>query len=305
MSEIVEILGNKLYGLVHPYALDGRVGSHPPDFEGWASMNSYLLLEADRALLYNTGYSVHQDALIEQLEHLVGERALALVVSRVEFASMCNARPIADRFTVEVVHQEMKLDVDSFLNFRPQFPIGTNDGLVGVRQSGLTDTDVWGVRENGLTEPNGIKVDRAGRRRLEAVETPLRLLPMEWRYDFESGTLFTGDMFCWCTRDHEDGPWVESDTTASATNLDVVYRSLIHNRYWWLAGADTAPLISALDRVFANYKVDVIAPDHGAIICGAAVATHTELLQQVLRDAGKADPVGVAAGRWKAGRTNR
>src|SRR5262245_3912194 len=95
-SETISLGGN-VFGLVNTYELDGRPSSHPIEARGYTTMNCYLVLEGDRAVLINTGYSVHDEALQAQLEALMGDRPLDLVLPRVEFPSFCNARSIADR----------------------------------------------------------------------------------------------------------------------------------------------------------------------------------------------------------------
>ena len=104
-SEILTIAEGKLFGLMNSCDLDGRTGSHPLDVRGFSTMNCYLLTEDERALLIGTGYSVHEGALLAQLDELIGGRVLSLLIPRVEFAAMCNARPIADRFEVDVAYQ--------------------------------------------------------------------------------------------------------------------------------------------------------------------------------------------------------
>lgn len=291
MSEIVSIVPDRLYGLVHPYRLDGRVNSHPTDFDGWASMNCYLLNEPDRALLYNTGYSVHEAALLTQLEELVGDRPLGLALPRMEFASTCNARPVADRFNVDVAHQEMEIDINGFLNFRPtDHPSGADDGLRRVKQLRYNSPEVE------------LRVDLAGRRCLEVVPTPLRLLPSDWVYDRETQTIFTNDVFSWFTRADEQGPWVE-DTDSDDLDDSTAEASLFNCRYWWLPGSRVDEMRRTLESVFSTYPVQTIAPDHGAIIRGAAVQHNVDRLDRALARAGELESVGVAAGHWTMGST--
>jgi hypothetical protein len=65
-GRILPISSERLVALVHPYELDGRVSSHPLDERGFSTMNCYLFLEDEHALLYSTGYSVHEQALMTQ-----------------------------------------------------------------------------------------------------------------------------------------------------------------------------------------------------------------------------------------------
>jgi hypothetical protein len=92
---VLELVEGKLYAIAGPYELDGRVSSHPVGARGWSTMLCYLFLEDDGAVLLNTGYSAHEEALIQPLRDLVGDRDLSLLIARVEFPSMCNARPLS------------------------------------------------------------------------------------------------------------------------------------------------------------------------------------------------------------------
>src|SRR5262249_39489131 len=111
-------------------------------------------------------------------------------------------------------------------------------------------------------------------RRLEIVLPELRLLPCSWGYDEETRTLLTGDIFSWVWWDRPDGPWVLDDGVEDPTTPERLEAFLLHGRYWWLAGADTAPLRRGLADLFERYRIDAIGPDHGCILRGAAVARH-------------------------------
>jgi hypothetical protein len=282
---IVPIVDGRLYALVHPYELDGRPSSHPLDVRGVSTMNCFLLIEGDDATLISTGYSAHQDALLEDLGELLGDRGLSLVIPRVEYASMCNARPIADRFRVTNVYAQLPDRPSEVLNFRPEWSAGDGDGL--------RDAERLPTRP-GTSAP----VDAAGRRRLEFVLPQLRLLPNVWAYDRETRTLFTGDLFSWVWQDQPGGPWLLDGEQDDPTTPDRVEHFLLRNRYWWLAGAHTPPLRRWLAELCDRYDIDVVAPDHGCVLTGAAVARHVGLLDEALAAAASRPPAGVTAGRW-------
>ena len=286
-SEVIEIGDGKLFALIHAYALDGRESSHPLDVRGFTTMNSYLLVEDDRALLWGTGFTVHQEALLAQLEGLVGDRALALLIPRTEFAGMCNARPIADRFPVDVAYMRIPSPPAVFLNFRPEFPQGETDGLRDVP---------FELIERGDLLP----VDLAGRRRLEVLSPELRLMPNSWGYDAETGTLFVPDAFTWVWRAAAAGPWLIGDGDADPTTPERVEHCLVDNRFWWLPGADIEPIRASMAELFDTYAIETIAPDHGCILRGAAIQRHYQLLDDYLARAATLPSVGIAAGSRRA-----
>jgi hypothetical protein len=111
--------------------------------------------------------------------------------------------------------------------------------------------------------------------------------------------MFTGDLFGWNSRSDFDAPWHLSDSNdADAADQDYVVDYLIHNRYWWLAGADTSSLRRILADTFEKYPVEILAPDHGCVLSGPSVPQQCALLDSVLEIVGRLEPVGLAAGRW-------
>jgi hypothetical protein len=210
------------------------------------------------------------------------------VIPRVEFSSMCNARPIADRFHVDAIYQRIDLfDPSYFLNFRPEFPRGATDGLRNVPS-------------HPISTSSGVPVFAGddGRRPLEFLLPELRLLQCPWAFDHDTRTLFTSDVFSWVWRDADDGPWLLADGDDDPTTLERVSEFLLHNRYWWLAGSDTSRIRAWLADVFDRYPVERVAPDHGCVLTGAAIARHRGLLDDALADAATRPASGVAVGRW-------
>jgi len=283
---VLPVAGERLFALSHPYELDGRVGTHPLEARGWSAAHCYVFVENERALLLNTGYSAHQEALLAQLDGIVGGRTLSLMIPRPEFISMCNARPVADRFTVDTVWLKGRFDASDLLNFRPEFG-PADDGLKAAQTHLL---------ERGVPVP----VDPAAGGGLEVISPELRLLPCSWSYDEATRTLFTGDIFGWVTRESRDGPWSVDGTDGDPTTSEDVEQFLVRNRYWWLAGADTEPLRRSLADLFERLEIATIAPDTGCLLLGHAVVDrHYELLDTALARAGRSRSVGVEAGRWR------
>ncbi len=282
---MTELVPDRLWALSNPFELDGRVTTHPLDVRGFAPMQCYLLKEGDRALLIGSGWTVHQDALLEQLTAALGDARLSLLPMRLEFPSLCNARPIADRFPIDAVYERVPLaHPDEWLNFRPEFPITPSS----LRRATPISTSTGDL----------LPIDADGRRTLRMIEAPLRLVPTHWGYDEETRTLFTVDMFSWVYRPTSAGPWVadaDDDTTA-----DTVHHHLARNRYWWLPGANTDSIRRALADVFERYEVETIAPEWGCVLRGAdAVRRHYDLLDGVLRDACDEAPTGIDPANWR------
>jgi hypothetical protein len=286
-SEITTLADGRLHVLSNSYELDGRVATHPVDARGHAPMHCYLLKERERALLVGTGLTVHQEQVLEQIAAVLGSARLSLIPLALDFMRLSNARPIADRFGLELVYQPQFSNAPSFwLNFRPEFPDDDGDGLRAARAGEL---------RTGLP----ISLGSAGERELELVVPPLRLLPNPWLYDAATRTMFTVDVFTWVWRAEDRGPWVLTDADDDPTTADTVERALLHNRFWWLAGADTARLRRALAAVFDRYEIEIIAPDYGCALAGAGVVSrHYQLLDDVLAAAARQQSFGVEVSKW-------
>ena len=287
-GQIIDIGGaGKHFALMHPYALSGRETSHPLDMRGWTTSNMSLLVEDDHALLVGTGYSVHQEALLAQLETLVGDRSLAIVIPRAEFSAMCNARPIADRFQVDMAYLRIPSPPRVFLNFRPQFPDDETDGLRDVP---------FELIERG----HRLAVDLAGTRVLEVLSPELRLMPNSWGYDAATKTLLSSDIFTWVLRDTAAGPWLIDSDDPDTTTPAQIEHALAHNRYWWLPGADMDDIRASLAELFDTHDIETVVPDNGPLLRGAAIQRQYQLLDDYLVQAAAQPAIGVAAADWKA-----
>jgi flavorubredoxin len=251
-------------------------------------MQCYVLDEDERVLLVGTGLSSQQQQILDQLEALVDSKRISLIPSGFDFTRLCNARPIADRYGVEYVYQPPIFDTPpNWLNFRPDFPLDETDRLRDAQAQSVT---------------TGEPFTFAGRRTLEVLVPPLRLLPNQWLYDEATKTLFTVDVFTWIWREDDTGPWVVTEGDEDTTTAETVRHIVCDNRYWWLPGADTTRIRSALAEVFERYEIENIAPEHGCVLKGSSVvARHYQLLDDLLAAAPSQRAHGVDVGQWSFG----
>jgi hypothetical protein len=292
-SDVIALAEGKLYQLPNPYELNGYVATHPPWASGFAPCNAFLLVEGGRALLIDSGYSVHEQALLRRLGTLIDpETPLEVFMTTIgEFSAICNAKPVADHFNV-VKFYGIILGANEWMDFRPEHaPYGTAVG--GGRMA---------EAETGLASSSGtLDWSHAGRT-LDIFAPPIRLLPSHWAFDAETGTLFTGDSFTHVWRETDAGPWAVHDDE-EPPSLDEVYDFLVSTRYWWLPGAATEELERDIADVFGRYDVQTIAPRFGCTLIGRdVVAAHYDLLMGVLRRARESEATGVLAGAEPMGR---
>jgi hypothetical protein len=288
-GEITPLYEDKLFALSHPYELDGRATGHPLDERGYAPMQCYLLREEDRALLIGSGLTMHQEAVLTGLETLLDRQKLSFMPLGFDFANLCNARPIADRFGYEYVFQGPLVRAPHlWLNFRPEFPTDETDPLRAA--------EPFPMRTGAPID----HLDASGGRTLHLLVPGLRLLPNQWLYDEATKTLFTVDVFTWVKRDDANGPWVVTDEDDDDTTLETVENFLYNNRYWWLKGADTTRIRNSLAEVFERYEVTTIAPEYGSVLRGEKVVKrHVQLLDDLLASAPDQPEQSVEVGQWK------
>jgi hypothetical protein len=267
--------GGRLHALSNPYEIDGRVGWHPRTVRGFAPMNCYLLTSGGRATLIDTGITVHREALLTQLDHVLPEGCrLSILHTRLgEYNSLCNTPAVAARFAVDEVCGA-HVNADLWTDFEP------HDGVGEEEYAHVIDD----VRVRVLGNDQSLTVAPAGARRLRVFVAVLRLLPTHWAYDEATGTLFTSDMFTHVCRARPDSGWVVT-ADADDTTIEVVREHMVGARYWWLPEAETGEIEAGLAEVFERHRVERIAPGYGCILDGAEVVErHLAMVLEVLAE---------------------
>jgi hypothetical protein len=269
-SAVLPIVDGRLYALQNSFALGGRASAYPANAEGYSVCNCYLLKEGDRAVLLDSGLTVHADSLISQVASLIdpGTRLSVYPLRINEFMSVANVEALADAFDVEQCYSS-NADAAVWVDF------GARSDKPGAKVSPLVTTMV--KRSQRL-----FVGDEERGRALEAFQAPIRLIGTRWIYDEMTRTLFTSDSFSWEWSQSEDGPWFLDNATCNTTAAQV--RSfLLNTRYWWLEGGDTATLRRKLALVFEQYDIENLAPGYGRVFRGRdLVKRQYQLLDQVL-----------------------
>lgn len=288
---IVELSLGRLFMLPAPYELDGRVSTHPRTATGYGSMNCYLLVEGDEALLLDTGMSSHQELLLAQLSTLLDESiTLSVWPTRLgEFNATCNVRPVIERFGAKMLYGNLA-NPGQWVDFRPEFAAyGTPVGA-----GALAEVETQVVRRNSQ-----LSVDSADQRVLEVLISPLRLLPTFWVYDPVTKTMFTSDAYTYAWSDNPRGPWVFESGVDDGCTVEGVIDYLVKSRYWWLPGAYTNLIRADLDQIFSAHPTETIAPGFGCAFHGAEkVREHHQLLDTVLERLGREPSIGIETGGW-------
>jgi flavorubredoxin len=250
----VERLAENILVLSDVVPIDGRVSWLPAGATGFEPYNEYLLLSEDRALLIETGVPLHGPSLVASLQELVGSRRLAVLPTRIELDSVGNLGRILEAFPTAVVGSANPIEPTTL-----------------VHRSDWTTPCAPFTRfsVNGTLAEFGFP-------RLRLVDPIIRTLGTVWLWEEATEILFTADFFC-------------SDMLASA-DQSVVRRSgdariapeglraSILQKFDWLELASTRNLLLAWDALFAKISPAALAPVHGRIQLGRALAA------QVLED---------------------
>lgn len=259
----------RLSVISNPYAVDGRVSWHAPDVRGFAPSNVYVLREGTRALVVDTGLTVHRAAVLADLEVALDgvDDVEVFTLRQGEFDSICNLLPIVERFGVRTVHGQF----EEALRWADFDPVSLLHPLPAAIRDGV-ETNIVSRRA---------ELSLGGDRTLLVVRPSLRLLTTHWIYDAATRTLMTSDAFGYAVASTLDGPWLVTEDDDDLTGDDVL-RHLLGTRFWWLADSEVSELREELAGL-AALGAEAIAPAFGRPLLGAdVVARHWDLLDRAL-----------------------
>lgn len=254
VSSITELVEGRVYALHNTFELNGKISAYPEDARGFAPANCYLLIDDDAAMLLDTGYAAHEAAVLAQLDSLLDrEMPLSLVPLRLnEFMSVSNVMAIAKRFNVVECYSNVP-DIEDWVEF---------ETLRGEERNPILKTTLLerGERTSVMLGPN---------RKIHVINAPIRLISTRWIFDEESKILFSSDMFSHVWNHIEDSPWQIGDNEEdNVTDFPFVRSFLLNTRYWWIEGANMAPVRKAVRDVFEQFDIQAIAPGYGTIFRG-------------------------------------
>jgi len=269
-SAISELAPGKIYALHNTFELNGRVSAYPESARGYTASNCYLLKEDDGAILLDTGYAVHETAILEQLRTLLSpEMPLSIFPLRInEFMSVCNVMAVARNFNAVECYSNVP-EIESWIEFE------------------TVDRDAPDhphIATTLLERGDFCQVSIGKHHVIDVLNAPIRLISTRWIYDPDSKILFSSDMFSHVWHAYEEGPWV-LDGLDNVTDDDFVRSFLLNTRYWWIEGAEIDSARRNVARVFEDYDIETLAPGYGTILRGRdQVERQFTVLDNVLRD---------------------
>ena len=269
VSSITELAAGKVYALHNTFELNGRISAYPQTARGFAPANCYLLIDDDAAMLLDSGYTIHEGAILEQLDSLLDrEMPLSIFPLRLnEFMSVNNVMAIAKRFNVVECFSPVP-DVEEWVEF---------ETLRDEERNPILKTTL-------LARGDHCQVSLGPNRTIDVLTAPIRLISTRWIYDAASKILFSSDMFSHIWSDVEDRPWQLGDNEDdNVTDFPFVRSYLLNTRYWWIEGANMTPVRQAVNDVFEKFDIQTIAPGYGTILRGRGhVERQFAVLDEVL-----------------------
>lgn len=254
ISSITELVAGKVYALHNTFELNGCISAYPEDARGFAPANCYLLIDDDAAMLLDTGYAAHEGEILEQLDSLLDrEMPLSLLPLRLnEFMSVSNTMAVAKRFNVIECFSNVP-NIEDWVEF---------ETLRGEERNPILKTTL-------LERGDHTQVALGPNRMIDVLNAPIRLISTRWIYDDATKILFSSDMFSHIWNQVEDSPWQIGDNEEdNVTDFPFVRSHLLNTRYWWIEGANMAPVRQAVNDVFERYDIQTIAPGYGTILRG-------------------------------------
>lgn len=115
----------------------------------------------------------------------------------------------------------------------------------------------------------GTELDLGGRRFLLLEAVIKDLVTSLWGYDDKGRTLFPGDGFAYMHHHKADECWKVAE---EVPDLPIPEFTALFAEYalYWTRFTDIDPQIEALERLMAEYPVDVVAPGHGSPVLDVA-----------------------------------
>jgi flavorubredoxin len=270
---IATLADDRLYALQNPFPLDGRISSYPASARGFSVANSYMLTQADAAMLIDTGFGKDEPTIRAQVESLIAPGLpLSMFPLRLnEFMSINNVESFAGHFNVETCYTS---NIDAALWFDFGAKAEGRDTLKSMKVTAVTRADT-------------IQLGK-GDRFIDVMQAPIRLIATRWLYDRATRTLFSSDMFTHLWREATTGPWIVTDADNDPTATGDIRSFMLNTRYWWLEGAPTDSIRRGIGNVFDKYDIETIAPGYGCILSGRnVVERHYKMLDAFLKASDK------------------
>jgi len=250
----IELVPSKLYRLGARIATGGRVSWVPSDVTEALPLNVYLRLTDEAAIVIDTGPLALYPALGEQVAELAAGRDLRVLVTRNDPEAMGGVGTLLPQLGPSAFYY---FGGGSILEW-------VWDDRLGPGGSG----DLFGTVPVVTPERIALEDDRS----LVVLRPPLAVLNTVWLFDEGTGTLFTSDGFTYLPAGGDGAAtpvvWDGADIDAARTF------ALLQARFDWLERLNSSRLKDKLRALLSPLSVSRLAPSHGVVMEGDAVAAY-------------------------------
>ncbi|MFC7229740.1 MBL fold metallo-hydrolase [Salinirubellus salinus] len=229
-----------------------------PHGEKHLHVSVYLVEHDDSYILVDSGSFYHREQIDAQLAETIGDAPVdALVLSHADLPHSGNVPEFRDRW--------------------PELTLVSSSGSPAV--VGLGHADV--------TAEIGGTMDICGRT-FSFVDPPLAdIQHSTWIFDHDSGVLFTADGFGnYHAPEHAGEPFGAVDGGVPTADIRDYHRDALR----WLCYVDPARIDPAVDALFEDLDVSVLAPTHGNPIEAADFPEYRARLWAAIEEISRTDP---------------
>lgn len=268
---------DSLYVIGATVPVDARISWYAKEHHGrHLPFNTYVLKDGDDVLLLESGVPAIFDQSAAQLRGLLGTQAVhRIAVTRNEPDCVANIPHWVREFGLTTVHSPGLMNTLQFFPSDASMP----EAVFDHRSTELQMLS-FGIKCAPALPASTIPVSAT--RGLDVLAVPLKVLPTAWYYDRATRTMFCSDSFSDETSDYENARMI-----ACIDEKDVLVRRArrhFEGKFNWLARSDLTSVIADLEKIFATYEIDILAPNRGLLIHGRrAVDAKIDALLTALR----------------------
>lgn len=273
MSRIIHIAG-RVSAIANLVPIDGRVSWVPTDATGFEPYYTYLVDSDDALLVIDPGMVVHWPAVHAAITERLAGRRLMVFNTRSELECIASLGRLMDSFDNVQTITSCPLNPFDLMHRKEPKRMHPPSAYVGFGES---------LQDFGFPH-------------LHSLRPVIKMLGTSWLYDSDARILFSTDCFGGDFLATPDEPLVRTSLDGAPDKARL--RATMLAKFDWLAGADTAVLRKIWDGLFATLDIEVVAPTHGRIQSGKAVASQVladyrdALLTQIDQDIAPAAAAG-------------
>lgn len=247
MPGFVEIAPN-VSAMVELVRIDERLSWIAPGRHGFEPFNMYIVESEDALLLVDTGIALHRATLLAAVAERLRGRRLVVLNTRSELDCIGNLGAILDAF-----------DNVQLVTSCPLNPFDLAHRREPRRVHGPVNFLAFGDTLEDFGFPH-----------LRSLRPAIRMLGTGWLHDEAGGVLFCSDCFGADLLAAAEEPRIRASLDGAPDGAAL--RASMLAKFDWLASADRPALRKVWDALFDRIAVSALAPNHGRIQLGAAVA---------------------------------